>query len=140
MCQVGLDTLDAGHLGAQQRRKLGKYSHHLALLLVLQLTKLVIKLHDLYGLDIEGTPRGRLIVDEARNLTLVGRRNGNHCVAIAYGYHSIGIDNTRTLGPLQHLLQTLSHLTLVVAYGTTYRRQLLRCRRAHLAIIVDDTL
>ncbi len=125
-------------VGTQRVGELGEQAHDLATLGVLQFAKRVVKLHHLDGFYVESLARGRLVVDKSVQLALVARRHGDHGAAVAHGDHRLGIHYARALGVVQHLLQPLGHLPLVVADSATHGQQLGRGAVANMPLVVDE--
>ena len=127
-------------IGAQLLGKFGQKTHNLATLGILQLAELIIKLNNLYGLYIKCFTRSRLVMNKTTELTLITGRYRNNGPTITYRHHGVGIDNTGTFGIVEHLIQALGNLSLMLAYGSTYLQQLGRGAIANLTIVINQLI
>ena len=92
-----------GDGGAQSVGEFGEDADDLALLGVLQVTKLVVGIEDLCRFDEDGLARGRLIVDEALETALELGGHGDTQPAVADGHLRVLLDQAVLFGHVQDL-------------------------------------
>ena len=129
---------DQSGVGTDRFGELSQDAHDLAPLGILQFAQLVVDLHHLDRLDVEGLSRRRLVVDESVQFAFVARGDRNHGPPVADRDLGVGIDDARPLGRSQHGLQALGRLPLAFADGPT---NLLQGRRGvvlHVAEAVQN--
>ncbi len=131
---------DQLRIGANPFGKLREDAHDLAPLGILQLAQFVVDLHDLHGFDVEGLSRGRFVVNETVDLSLVGRRHGITALPVADRDLGVALDDPRPLGGGQYGLQPLGGLSLALADRPADLQQGRRGVVAHVAEAVEDRL
>ena len=88
---------DQPGVGTDRLGELGQDAHDLAPLGILQFAQLVVDLHHLDRLDVEGLARRRLVVDESVQFAFVARGDRNHGPPVADRDLGVGIDDARPL-------------------------------------------
>ena len=130
---VPLDVLPVGRrLGGQLRQNAG----NLLLLLGLQLNQLVVGLHHAHGLHEHGGTGGGDVVDQTRQIALVGRLHRHHEAAIPLGDDGL-LQNLSVAGRGDDLLQNLPALGLGRPHMAADVRQL-RAGRVGDGVLIHD--
>ena len=108
--RIGTDRLGEG----------AQHLDHFAPLGVFQLLEFIVDFDHLDRLDIEGTARGRLVVNESLQLAFVDRCNRDHRPPVTHRQRGVGLDDAGLLGSLQHLLQPFGSLPFAFTNGTAH--------------------
>jgi len=129
---------DQPGIGAHRIGELREDADDLAPLGIFQFAQLVVDLHDLDRFDVERTPRGRFVVDEALQLAFIGRGNRDHGLPFADRDLGVGIDDTGPFGGGEHRLQPLGGLPFAFADGAPNLQQGRRSIVPDIAETIDD--
>ena len=126
------------HMGPDALGHLCENMDYLMSLISLQLTYLVVGLHHLRRLYIDGLSRCTLIVDDTRNLALHPRRDGNDKSSVANSGCDILVNDALALRRVQDAVQNARHRPCHTRHLTADTQQLGRGVIADMTELIHD--